>query len=136
MKLFQPEIRLNFTDLIFLETQTGSIPYSLDPAIANGTVFQLLLSLDNGNYVISDTISKIFGDATVLFEDDCNTIANWTSTYWGLIHQNYHSAPQSITDSPGGDYPNDANRVITLNSTIDLNDAVYAVLNFWAKMGN
>jgi hypothetical protein len=124
---------VNFANLDILESQTGIISYALDPAISNGTQFSFLLSVDNGSYVVTDTIHKIFGEAIVLFEDDCNTIDNWTSTFWGLTSSQYHSAPQSITDSPGGAYPNNANRVITLNSPVELNDAVYAQLNFWAR---
>jgi hypothetical protein len=122
-----------YTDLDIIVSETGSIAYVLDPAIENGTVFQLLLSIDNGNYIISDTLTKIFGEATAIFEDDCNTFGNWTSTFWNVTSEQYHSAPQSITDSPGGEYPNNANRVITLNSAIELGDAVYAELSFWAR---
>ncbi len=122
-----------FTDLDIMVSETGSIPYVLDPAIDNGTVFQLLLSVDNGNYIISDTITKIYGEATAIFEDDCNTLGNWTSTYWNVTSEQYHSAPQSITDSPGGEYPNNANRVITLNSPLEISNAVYAELSFWAR---
>ena len=122
-----------FSGLEVLETQTGTISYSLDPAIASGTTFKFLLTLDNGSYIISDTISKIFGQAIVLFEDDCNTMLNWTSTYWNITSEQYHSAPQSITDSPNGNYPNGANRVITFNSNIDLSNVAFAFLNFWAR---
>jgi len=122
-----------FTGLDIMVSETGTIPYVLDPAIDNGTVFQILLSVDNGNYVISDTITKIYGDATVLFEDDCNTITNWTSTSWGLTTLSFHSSPKSITDSPSGDYQDNANTIITMSTTVDLSTAVYAILNFWAK---
>ena len=124
---------VSFTGMEILETQTASIPYTLDPAIVGGDQFQFLLSIDNGNYTITDTLTKIYGTLVPIFEDDCNTIANWTSTYWNITPEQYHSAPQSITDSPGGNYPNNANRVITLNSPIEINSAVYAELSFWAR---
>lgn len=122
-----------FTGMEILETQTGSFAYSLDPAIVGGTVFQLLLSVDNGSYVISDTLTKIFGTPVTLYTDDCNTMANWTSTSWNVTTQSYHSSPKSITDSPSGNYQNNVTRTITMNSSIEISDVVYAVLNFWAK---
>ncbi len=124
---------LFFTGMEIMETQTGSISYTLDPLIGNGTIIQFLLSVDNGSYIISDTITKIFGTATQIFEDNCNTLGNWTSTYWNVTSEQYHSAPQSITDSPGGEYPNNANRMINLNSPIEISNAVYAELSFWAR---
>jgi hypothetical protein len=124
---------VEFSGMEILEIQTGSIPYVLDPAIVSGTTFQLLLSVDNGSYILTDTITKIFGEAIVLFEDDCNTLVNWTSPGWGLTTASYHSAPKSITDSPSGDYQNNANSLITMTTTIDLSEAVFAMLNFWAK---
>lgn len=124
---------VEFNGLDILETQSGSISWTLDPVIINGTQFRFLFSVDNGSYIISDTLIKIYGTPLVLFEDDCNVMTNWTSTSWGLTTQSYHSAPKSITDSPGGNYQNNVTRTITLNSAVELSNAVYAVLNFWAK---
>ncbi len=124
---------VEFTGLDILETQSGSISWTLDPAIVNGTQFRFLLSVDNGSYIISDTLKKIYGTSVVLFEDDCNEMTNWTSTSWDLTMQSYHSAPKSITDSPDGNYQNNVTRTITFNSPVELSNAVYAVLNFWTK---
>jgi len=122
-----------FENMAILESKIDSISFELDPTIPDGTPFQFLLSVDNGDYVLSDTITKIYGEAIVLFEDDCNTLTNWTSNQWDVTTQSYHSPTGSITDSPGGDYPNNQTRIVTMNDEIDLANAGYAVLNFWAK---
>ncbi len=124
---------ISFTDLELLESQMASIPYSLYPMITGGEQFKFLLSIDNGNYIISDTLTKVFGTAVAIFEDDCNTFDNWTSTSWGLTTESYHTAPRSITDSPNGNYQNNVTRTITMSNTIDLSNVAYALLNFWAK---
>jgi carboxypeptidase T len=80
---------VSFTGMEILETQTASIPYTLDPAIVGGDQFKFLLSIDNGSYVITDTLTKVYGTLVPLFEDDCNTITNWTSTSWGLTTLSY-----------------------------------------------
>jgi carboxypeptidase T len=124
---------VSFTGMEILETQTASIPYTLDPAIGGGDQFKFLLSINNGSYTITDTLTKVYGTLVSLFEDDCNTIDNWTSTSWGLTTLSYHSAPKSITDSPSGNYQNNVTKTITMSNTIDLSNVAYASLNFWAK---
>ncbi|MBN2173616.1 MAG: immune inhibitor A [Bacteroidales bacterium] len=124
---------ITFSNLGILQTESDSIAYELDPAIQAGTSFKFLLSVDNGDYVLSDTITKILGEAIVLFEDNCNTLTNWTSTQWGVTTASYHSPTGSITDSPSGNYPNSQTRTIVMNDEIDLADVGYAMLNFWAK---
>lgn len=121
-----------FSDMEILETQSGSFPFGLNPAITSGTQFQFLLSVNNGSYISYDTITKVFGEATVLFEDDCNTFDNWVSPYWDITTSNSFSPPASITDSPEGNYPNSHMSVAILNDEIDLSEAAYAILQFQA----
>ncbi len=122
-----------FSDMDILETRNDSIFYTLDPAILNGHEFKFLLSVDNGDYALSDTVTKIFGETNVLFEDDCNTFTNWTSSEWAVTTSSYHSPGGSITDSPSGNYPNNHTSTATFNNTIDLGNAGFAILQFWTK---
>jgi len=122
-----------FTSMDLLETLTDSISFTLDPAIISGTQVQFIVSVDNGDYVVSDTLTKIYGQAVVIFEDDCNTLTNWTSNQWDVTTDSYHSPTGSITDSPYGNYSNYQTNTITMNNEIDLTNAGYALLNFWAK---
>ena len=124
---------VEFTSMDLLETRTDSIAFTLDPAIISGTQVQFVVSVDNGDYVVSDTLTKIFGQAVVIFEDDCNTLTNWTSNQWDVTTSSYHSPTGSITDSPYGNYSNYQTNIITMNNGIDLTNAGYALLNFWAK---
>ncbi len=52
-----------------------------------------------------------------------------------LLPTEYYSAPKSITDSPLGDYPENATRIITLNNSISLENCRYARIIFLGKMG-
>ena len=58
---------------------------------------------------------------------------NWTSTTWNITTQSYYSAPASITDSPSGQYPNNANTHITTSQIVDLSDCNMAFAEFYAK---
>ena len=124
---------LYFSNIGLFETQSGSIPFGLNPSIVSGTPFQFLLSVNNGDYITYDTITKIFGESEVIFEDDCNTMDNWVSPYWNTTTSSYVSPPASITDSPYGNYQNSSMSAVILNENIDLPDVGYAGLNFQAK---
>src|SRR5690606_408012 len=52
---------------------------------------------------------------------------------WGLTTADYWSPPRSITDSPNGNYANNANTQITLRDPVDLTNAAWASLRFMAK---
>ncbi|MBN2173617.1 MAG: immune inhibitor A [Bacteroidales bacterium] len=122
-----------FPNLELLEQQTDSIAFILDPEVANGTEIIIVLSLFNGDYYVNDTLTKIFGEPVNIFTDNCSNMDNWTSSQWGVTGSSYISPYGSITDSPGGNYSNNQTRTITLNDAIDLDETVYAVLNFWAR---
>lgn len=69
-----PEVQINVTgpplvynDLNFLEQRAGgSISYEVPPTTPNGTNVRFLLTVSNGNWAISDTISKVFMGHSVL----------------------------------------------------------------------
>ena len=123
----------SYDNMAILESISDSVPYSLNIGTPSGTPLVWVLSVDNGDYVISDTISKIFGTPVVVFNDDGSTMENWTSSSWDNTTEDYHSSPKCITDSPFSNYPDNATNAVTLNDEIDLSDAGYALLHFWAK---
>ena len=122
-----------FSAMNVLEKRRDSIPFTLDPSIKNGDQIKFLVSVDNGVYVHSDTITKRFGPSTVIFYDDCSTMNNWNSAYWGYTSEDYYSAPHSITDSPYQLYI--PGQLITIDSKVpvDLTNALAANLTFKSK---
>jgi len=121
-----------YTGLNIFESHNDSILYELEPSISQGEIVKFLLSVDNGEYIVSDTLEKVYGQTVAIFEDDCSNITNWTGG-WATTSSSYHSPSASITDSPNGNYPSANTNIITLNDEIDLSTAGYAQLNFWAK---
>ena len=124
---------MTFNDLEILETSTDSISYTLDAGIEGGTIFRYLISIDNGDFVVSDTVVKVYGTEVVVFEDDGETTDNWTSAQWGLTDEAYTSPEHSVTDSPYGNYGNDVNSNVTFDTIINLTDVSMATLRFRAK---
>jgi hypothetical protein len=122
-----------FSGMELLETRPGAFDFILGEDIQSGDEILYLLSVYNGYFTESDTVSKIFGTPVVIFEDTASTMEHWTSPKWSTTTFQYHSPERSITDSPFGDYNSYENNILTLSGSIDLTGATYAVLNFWAK---
>ena len=122
-----------FTNMELLEIATDSIEFTLDPAIEEGTVFRYLLSVDNGQMVLSDTISRVFGTEIPIFNVDFEQDPLWLSQKWDITESEFVSPLKSMTDSPFGNYSNDEYSELFLDSLMNLTGANAAFLRFWAK---
>lgn len=98
-------------------------------------VFELVLY--NLDYVTRQRITKVYGELTNIITDAADDLASWTTTDWQLTTTDFYpgSPAAAITDSPVGDYRDEANSVIDLNESIDLTatDLQQAILSFYAK---
>ncbi len=112
---------------------TDSIAYTLAPDMNIGTTFRYILKCNNGLYTFRDTVTKYFGPPLLAFSDDCNQFTNWTSSKWNITENTYYSPTGCITDSPTGNYSNNANVPVTTISNTDLKDSPVAVINYWTK---
>jgi hypothetical protein len=120
--------------MALLQQDNDSISYTLDPTIAAGDLLTYVISVDNGQFLSNDTVTKTYGQSQVVFSDAANSLTNWTvSQTWGTTTSTYYSASSSITDSPNGNYSHNINKSITLTSGVDLNNAVAATLSFYGK---
>ncbi|NOX85906.1 MAG: T9SS type A sorting domain-containing protein [Chlorobi bacterium] len=124
---------VTFSDLDILETKTDSISYLLDADIEEGTVFQYLLSVNNGDLVFSDTVTRVYGTEVVIFYDSCENMKYWSSSKWDITTEEYYSPEHSITDSPYGKYEAGVTNIITLDTVIDLSNVSMAFLHYQAK---
>jgi len=118
---------------IQFQTCSDSISYVLSPDLTVGSEFGYILNVDNGMYVFHDTVMHYFGTPVILLTDDCSNMTNWTSNKWNITHLQYHSPDACITDSPYGNYSQNANFSVTTINDYDVGDSPVAVLEFWAK---
>lgn len=123
----------SFLNMELMQSESDSISYSLNAGIENGTEFRFLLSVNNGSYSVSDTITKIFGTTVVVFIDEAEDMENWTSAKWQITTEDSYSPSTSFTDSKNSNYLANQNNAITLDTAIDLNDVSMAFVSFWAK---
>lgn len=119
-------------NLAQMQTSTGAISYTLNPAIQFGDQIKYILKTDNGLWVKKDTIIKTYGSLTVQAIEDATTVTNWTGT-WSTTTSTFVSASKSFTDSPTGNYASNANKTYTYIPTIDLTNAAAAMISYYAK---
>lgn len=120
-----------YSTMSLLQSLNDSIAYTVNASTPQGTALQYVLEVNNGLYSERDTLTKIFGATTVVFASDGNTLTGWTSsTGWNTTTSSYYSAPASITDSPNGDYGQNANTRITMTTQHSLANAISATLTF------
>lgn len=118
------------------ETAEDAIAYTLTGSdLKEGDEVLFLLTLDNGFYAKQDTVRCFFMIAPPVFADQGNTFTNWSSgsgTWW-VTDEAYFSFPSSITDSPGGNYENNAATTLELSEPLTLTNFDRALLFFRAR---
>ncbi|MBW6479405.1 MAG: immune inhibitor A [Bacteroidales bacterium] len=124
---------IQFENMEVLQSETASISLELYPELNSGAEIKFILSLDNGDFAWNDTITKFYGQPEVIFFDPCDNLNNWTTSTWGVSNSVYYSAPGSIADSPGSNYPNNANTHITLSQPFNFTDVAIAWAEFQTR---
>lgn len=123
-----------YGNMSLLQLKHDSVSYTLNASITAGQTFRYILRVNNGYGDSNDTITKVYGQASSPFTNNGSSASGFTSAggLWGTSTQHYVSPPSSITDSPSGNYANNTNSRLTLNTLVNLVSASNASLNFWA----
>lgn len=122
-----------FEGMETLEIRNHNFALNLKSGIAAGDSIRFIVSTANGLYTHSDTITKIFGFSEAVLNDPGSNLNHWNSNDWGISTTQFSSPSSSITDSPIGNYINNANTSITLSQPINLSDALSASVEFMAR---
>ena len=120
--------------LAYGQTIADSIAYTLPNGIVDGTQLRFVLEVNNGLFTLRDTITKLYGNSSIAFSNSGAPISDWTITgSWNLSNSTFFSAPNSLTDSPNGNYPNNSTATMQTTQTVDLTAVTSAYLRFKAK---
>jgi PKD repeat protein len=119
-------------DLSLMQTSTGAISYTLNPNIQFGNIVKYIIKTDNGLWVRRDTIVKTYGAYNLQVTENASAVTNWTGN-WGTTSSTFVSSPKCFTDTPTGNYANNANTTYSYVPTIDLTNAFAAQISFYAK---
>ncbi|HPF34758.1 MAG TPA: M14 family zinc carboxypeptidase [Candidatus Krumholzibacteria bacterium] len=109
------------------------IMVAVDPALPASRNVSVHVTVDADGVIAEFDLAFPAGSESVLFSDDFESgTGAWTLTgSWAATSSSYHSASNSLTDTPAGDYPNNASTSATLASPIPVGAG--AVLSFWHK---
>ncbi len=126
---------LNY-DLAQIAPQAGSFAYTLNTGIAINDTIKYVLETIYPTWTHRDTIVKLFGTYPAVVFDDATTATNWTGNWTTQTHTSY-SPSQAFSDSESGgnasNYLNNSSKTYTFASDIDLTNANYASVEFFAK---
>jgi len=118
-----------------------SFAFTIGNIPADVTVKMLVTTLTSGTPMKVDTLRFVVGTPVLLLADTTNNINTmWTITAnptsspkWAVTTTSFHSAPNSYTDSPVGQYVNNATVTMTLTNPINLSSYSNPKLSFWTK---
>lgn len=116
-----------------LDVRIDSISIQLQSGLLQGDSILFEVLTDNGMFIYRDTMVKFFGTLTTILDDPCNSVSNWTTNGWQTTTAQFVSPSAAITDSPLGNYVDNAYSYIELTTPIDLSSSVYAQIEFYAK---
>jgi len=104
------------------------------------TVRMLVTTYTGSVPIRVDTLRFVVGTPVLLFADTTNNInTNWTVTAtpstpkWETTTSTFYSAPNSYTDSPVGNYANNATVIMTTTNSINLSGNQNPKLTFYTK---
>lgn len=90
---------------------------------------------EDSSEVFSETKYIVTGSGTTVFADSAeNGFSKWTTNQgWAVTTSQSHTPTRSFTDSPSGNYVNNANNSMTLSTPIDISASPVVLLNFWHR---
>ncbi|MBA3680260.1 MAG: immune inhibitor A [Bacteroidetes bacterium] len=117
------------------QTIQDSISFVLNTGLTPGQTIKYAIGVNNGAFTRLDTITKIYGTPiTLVYDNGSSTATNYTTSgTWGLSTTKFVSPPNSITDSPAGNYTGNQTKSITLKNPMNLSNAVYAHLQYYTR---
>ncbi len=117
------------------EKKSGTFNYQVKAGTAPNSEIRFLLGLYNGTFFKYDTIKIYYQNDAPLLSDNANTTSGWISSgkTWATTNSTFISAPNSITDSPSGNYEDNSTTVLASKNYITLPNKDKIILRFWVK---
>ena len=131
-----PVQQFNIGNLASFVSDSSQFDFSIAGSVSNNTALSadLKIMMDT-NVVYNKKVYVLIGSGNIVINDSAeNTFTNWsTNQGWALVTSQAHSPTHSFTDSPSGNYQNDADNSMTLTNAVSLNSGSAVFLNFFHK---
>lgn len=114
-----------------------NFPIAFAPNTPTGQELRILLQVDNGYFVHTDTLRKTFlgsgSSLALLYENSCDDFSGWQGNF-ELTTETYVSPPSCFTDSPNAFYLPNAYVSYYFENTVEIpSGALFAQLRFFAR---
>jgi hypothetical protein len=122
------------TNPVLFNNIIDSISLTLASGIQHGDVVRYIINVHNGTVNYRDTVTKWYTNSVnTVFASDCNSLTGWAvNNGWNTTTEQFLSPANALTESPGGNYANSADKQLTTGE-IDLSNAAHASLRFAAR---
>ncbi|MDQ3022718.1 MAG: hypothetical protein M3R36_19460 [Bacteroidota bacterium] len=127
----------NYSSLNSFQSDSASFGFTISSAVPNNSAIPLEIKFlqDDTNVVYSETKYLLIGNGNISLADSSeNGFSKWTTTQgWAVTSSQSHSPTRSFTDSPSGNYLNNANNSMTLILPVNVSTFPVTYLSFWHR---
>lgn len=130
-----PTQQFTYPSLVTFATDSATFNFTVAGGAPNNCAIPLTLTIKLDTATIYTAQAYLLvGTGTVTFDDNGSAFTNWTASGpWNTTTSQFNSAPSSFTDSPGGNYANNANTSMTLTNVVNVSGAPVVYLSFWHR---
>ena len=126
----------NYAGLSSFQSDSSTFGFILSPAVPVNSALPVNITFrQDTSIVYQETKYILTGNGSITLADSAeNGFTKWTSgTGWAVTSTQSHTPNNSFTDSPSGNYVNNANNSMTLNVPLNISAAPVTFLSFWHK---
>jgi len=118
------------------QKDSANFGFNISPAVPQNSAMPLVYNITQDNdTVLTEKKYVAVGSGNLTLADSAeNGFTKWsTNQGWATTTTQYYSATRSFTDSPTGNYVNNANNSMTLTAPLNLSTTPVVFLSFWHK---
>ncbi|MEP7146140.1 MAG: M14 family zinc carboxypeptidase [bacterium] len=126
-----------YSNLNSFQSDSSSFGFTISSAAPLNSAIPVNITFKQNDSLIvyQETKYILTGNGYAVFSDSAeNGFTNWTTNQgWAITSAQSHSPTRSYTDSPLGNYADNANNSMTMTFPVNLSNSSAAYLNFWHK---
>ncbi len=131
-----PVDNFGYASMSSFQKDSATFGFIVSPAVPQNSALPAGLKItQDGDTILSEKKYVTVGNGNLTLADSAeNGFTRWTTNQtWATTTTQYYSATRSFTDSPSGNYVNNANNSMTLSAPINISSAPVVYLSFWHK---
>lgn len=126
-----------FASLNSFQSDSSIFGFTISPAVPVNSAIpvEIKFKQNDTDIVYQETKYILIGNGATAFADSAEgSFSSWTTNQgWAITTTQSHTPTHSFTDSPSGNYLNNANNSLTLNAAINASATPVLYLSFWHR---